>query len=150
MGAQGGGCIGVLRIEDRRVASDFDRLLRLCDLEGEIDGLLLTKGSGHGVVLLPLESLRLDFHGIHARLELREVEIPFVIGLPVSPKPRVLIHDGHFGVGYRGARGIANLTDNRTSCFTLGGSRRRQPQQQQNKNKHCKSWPQHGRTALES
>src|SRR5207245_1273815 len=80
-GSQGRRSIGVLRVDQRRLLLDENALARGCDVELELDGLLLPKSSGHSVVPLRFKAVRLGFHRVHAGLELREAKPPGAVRL---------------------------------------------------------------------
>src|SRR5580693_5282197 len=67
-GIQGGGCVGVLRIEDRSLAADLHRLTGSGHTESEIHGLLLTQGRNDIVVLSWLETRRFHLDRVDPRL----------------------------------------------------------------------------------
>ena len=67
-------------IDDRSFATNLNGLLRLGDLEYEIDRLFLTQARKYSVILLRIEALRFHSYRVSARFQLRKIEPARVIG----------------------------------------------------------------------
>ena len=122
-GSQGRRGIGVLRVDQRRLLLDQNAFAGGCDVELEIDRLLLPKSRGHGVVLLSFEAVRLSFHRVHAGLELRKAEPPGVVCFHGSFEAILDARDGHRRAGDRRAGRIGDRPDDRAGRLALSHNR---------------------------
>ena len=128
------GFSGLIR---RRLLHHHDALADGCELELEIDRLLLAKSGGHGVVLLRFKAVRLGFHRVHAGLELRKAEPPGVVRFDGSLEAVLDVRGGHRGAGNRGPRGIGDRADDGAGGLALSQGRNARPERAGQKDQDC-------------
>ena len=100
-GSQGRRGVGILRVDQRRLLLHQDAFAGGCDVELEIDRLLLPKTGGDGVVLLGFKAVCFRFHRVRAGLELRKAKPPGVVRFHGSFQAVLNIRDGHGRAGDR-------------------------------------------------
>ena len=127
-GGQGRRGIGILRVDQRRLLLHQDAFAGGCDVELEIDRLLLPETGGDGVVLLWLKAVCFRLHRVRPGLELRKAEPPGVVGFHGSFQAILDVRDGHGRAGDRRAGRIGDRPDDRARRLAL--SQRRNPHRQ--------------------
>ena len=125
-GGQGGGGVGILRVDQGRLLLHLNGGAGRCDVQLEIDRLLLPQTRGHGVVLLRLEAVRFRFHRVDARLELRKAKPPGVVRFHGSFQAILHVRDGHGGAGDGRAGWIGDRADDRAGGLALSHRQQRQ------------------------
>src|SRR5208283_3150941 len=107
-----------------RIAASIhlDTLHCASNLHREINGLLLAQAGSHGVILLWLEALCLNFDRVIPWLELWEVEPARFVGLRRPLQTSFFVGNCHRRSRHSRSARVGNNSNDGASSFTLGGN----------------------------